>query len=328
MKYLVTGGAGYIGSHTALALLAAGAEVVILDNLTTGHRELAPQGVSFYQGDVGDAALLTEIFATHAIDGVLHFAAKSLVGESMRDPGGYFLANTGQTAVLLQAMAKSGVRRFVLSSTAAVYGEPEQVPIPEDHPVRPTNPYGLSKQLIEAMLPWFERVHGIRWMALRYFNVAGADPDGRSGECHEPETHLIPNVLQVAEGKREFLSLFGDDYPTPDGTCIRDYIHVSDLADAHVLALQALANRRPSGVCNLGNGQGFSVLQVVERARRVTGHPIPLRMEPRRPGDPAVLVASNARATAELGWRPRHGDLSAIIETAWRWQSRRGDKGL
>ncbi|MZP30730.1 UDP-glucose 4-epimerase GalE [Heliobacterium undosum] len=323
MKYLVTGGAGYIGSHTALALLAAGAEVVILDNLTTGHRALAPKGVPFYQGDVGDAGLLQEIFHTHSIDGVLHFAAKSLVGESMQDPGRYFLANTGQTTALLQAMAEAGVKRFVLSSTAAVYGEPDQVPIPEDHPVRPTNPYGLSKQLIEAMLPWFARVHGLKWMALRYFNVAGADPEGRSGEQHDPETHLIPNVLKVAQGEREFLSLFGDDYATPDGTCIRDYIHVSDLADAHVLALQALAAGRPSGVCNLGNGQGFSVLQVVETARRVTSHPIPLRIEPRRPGDPAVLVASNARAMAELGWRPRYADLSVIIETAWRWQSRK-----
>ncbi|ABZ83520.1 udp-glucose 4-epimerase [Heliomicrobium modesticaldum Ice1] len=323
MKYLVTGGAGYIGSHTALALLAAGAEVVILDNLTTGHLSLVPRGVPFYRGDVGDAGLLQEIFHQHRIDGVLHFAAKSLVGESMVAPGHYFLANTGQTTALLQAMAEAGVRRFVFSSTAAVYGEPDQVPIPEDHPVRPTNPYGLSKHLIEAMLPWFARVHGLKWIALRYFNVAGADPEGRSGEQHDPETHLIPNVLQVAQGKREYLSLFGDDYATPDGTCIRDYIHVSDLADAHVLALQALAAGHPSGFYNLGNGLGFSVLQVVERARQVTGHPIPLRIEPRRPGDPAVLVASNARAMAELGWRPRYADLSVIIETAWRWQSRK-----
>ncbi|MCW2278095.1 UDP-glucose 4-epimerase [Heliophilum fasciatum] len=315
--FLVTGGAGYIGSHTVLALQASGHAVVVLDNLSTGHRDLVPEGALFYQGDIADADLVGAIFRRHPVEGVLHFAARSLVGESMGDPGAYFLANTAGTASLLQTMARHGVKRFVLSSTAAVYGEPETVPIDEGHRQQSTNPYGLSKWMIEQMLPWFERVHGLRWAALRYFNAAGADPAGRSGERHDPETHLIPNVLKVALGERSAVTVFGDDYPTPDGTCLRDYVHVADLADAHVLAMQHLDRGGPSGVFNLGNGRGFSVLEVIAAARKVTGQPIPVMMEGRRAGDPAVLVASNERARHVLGWQPRYGDLETIVATAW-----------
>ncbi|QGG46641.1 UDP-glucose 4-epimerase GalE [Heliorestis convoluta] len=328
MTTLITGGAGYIGSHTALALRDAGQDVVILDDISTGFHQLLPSGVPFIEGDIGDSTLLQEVFQSYGINSVMHFAARSLVGESMQEPGTYFLANTAKTATLLQTMAQVGVKYFILSSTAAVYGEPRALPIDENHPLQPTNPYGLSKKLIEDMLPWFEKAQGLQWISLRYFNAAGADSQGRSGEMHDPETHLIPNILKVALGEKEALQIFGNDYPTPDGTCIRDYVHVTDLAKAHMQALEYLRASEKSGfsrndICsgpmNLGSSSGYSVLEVIETARRVTQHPIPLQWSPRRPGDPAVLVASNEKAKEVLQWQPEHNNLETIIETAWRF---------
>jgi UDP-glucose 4-epimerase len=326
VKVLVTGGAGYIGGTVAGMLAQSGHKPVIFDNLSHGRKEMLPPGVDFIQGDIADCAALESVFASaygsnRPFDAVLHFAAFIEAGESMAYPERFFRNNTAGTLSLLEAMHTSGPRRIVFSSTAAVYGEPESVPIREDARLRPSNPYGESKLLVEQMLAWFHRIHGFRYASLRYFNVAGAPegPDGVTrGEAHVPETHLIPQILEVAAGRRAVMRIFGNDYNTPDGTCIRDYIHVSDLADAHLLALNALETRGPL-ICNLGNGKGFSVQEVVESARRVTGHPIPVEVNPRRPGDPAVLVASSQRATDELGWRPRYSQLDDILRTAWAW---------
>ncbi|HZP03520.1 MAG TPA: UDP-glucose 4-epimerase GalE [Terracidiphilus sp.] len=338
MKILITGGAGYIGGTVAGLLAERGHEPVIFDNLSHGRRELLPPGIPFIHGELGDGAALRQIFTVAAdqkrpFDGVLHFAALIEAGESMVRPELFFRNNTASTLTLLEAMLECGPRRLVFSSTAAVYGEPESIPIQEDARLLPTNAYGESKLLVERMFAWFNRIHGLRYASLRYFNVAGAPegPDGITrGEAHEPETHLIPLVLDVALGLRSSIRIYGEDYPTPDGTCVRDYIHVSDLADAHLLALEALgAGEEAAGegqgplIFNLGNGHGFSVREVIESVRRITGHPIPAEIHPRRPGDPAVLVASSAKAARELGWKPRYTSLDEIIRTAWVWHRKR-----
>jgi UDP-glucose 4-epimerase len=335
MKILVTGGAGYIGGTVAGLLAERSHQAVVIDNLSHGRRDLLPAGVEFVEGDLADRALLENLFIAaksqgEPFDGVLHFAALIEAGESMVHPEIYFRNNTACTLTLLEAMLAHGPRRLVFSSTAAVYGEPETVPIQEDARLRPTNAYGESKLLVEQMLRWMQQIHGLRSASLRYFNVAGApeDSDGSvpRGEAHEPESHLIPLVLDVALGRRASIKIFGEDYPTPDGTCIRDYIHVSDLADAHLLALDALESEAAAQqrlVFNLGNGQGFSVREVIESARRVTGHPIPAEVLPRRPGDPAVLVASSEKAIRELGWKPKHTQLDDILRTAWVWHQKR-----
>ncbi|RCV49660.1 UDP-glucose 4-epimerase GalE [Marinitenerispora sediminis] len=315
MRVLVTGGAGYVGSVVAAQLVAAGHEVVVLDNLSTGHRDAVPPECVFVRGDIRDRA--AEVLSD-GVEAVLHFAAKSIVPESVARPEMYWSGNVGASLALLEAMRATGVRRIVFSSTAAVYGEPERVPIPEDAPVRPTNPYGATKAAIDAALTEHARMHGIGAVSLRYFNVAGAQ-DGR-GERHTTETHLIPIVLQVALGRREAVSVFGTDYGTPDGTCVRDYIHVADLAEAHLLALDHCTPGRHR-VYNLGNGTGFSVREVVEVCREVTGHPIPVVEDGRRPGDPAALVASGRRARDELGWLPRRPGLAAIVADAWKFHS-------
>ena len=330
MKILVTGGAGYIGGTVAGLLTARGHQAVVYDNLSHGRRELVPPGVDFVAGELSDRSAIENLFIAaknegRPFDGVLHFAALIEAGESMVKPEIYFRNNTASTLALLEAMLAHGPRRLVFSSTAAVYGEPESVPIQEDARLQPTNAYGESKLLVEHMLTWFNRIHGLHYASLRYFNVAGAPegPDGITrGEAHEPESHLIPLVLDVALGRRPSIRIYGEDYPTPDGTCIRDYIHVSDLADAHLLALEALETRDRL-IFNLGNGQGFSVRQVIESARRVTGHPIPAEVHPRRPGDPAVLIASSDKAIRELGWKPRYTQLDDIIRTAWVWHQKR-----
>ena len=339
VKILVTGGAGYIGGTVAGLLTEKGHQAVVFDNLSHGRRDLLPPGVEFVQGEVADRAALENLFIAAndqgaPFDGVLHFAALIEAGESMVHPEIFFRNNTAATLSLLEAMIAHGPRRLVFSSTAAVYGEPETVPILEDAKLTPTNPYGESKLLVEHMLAWLNRIHGLRYAALRYFNVAGApeSPTGviTRGEAHDPESHLIPLVLDVALGRRDSIKIFGDDYPTPDGTCIRDYIHVSDLADAHLLALAALENAPlsaasefPPLIYNLGNGKGFSVREVIESARRVTGHPIPVQICPRRPGDPAVLVAGSDKAIRELAWKPRYTQLDDIVRTAWVWHQKR-----
>lgn len=320
MKVLVTGGAGYIGGTVALKLMESGHEVIVYDNLCHSQRSQLPVGAAFIEGDVADRDKLVNLFRSEKIDGVLHFAALIEAGESMQKPEIYFRNNTASTLSLLEAMLATGVKRLVFSSTAAVYGEPETVPILETAKLNPTNPYGESKLLVEQMLNWFHRVHGFRYAVLRYFNVAGA-LKGR-GEAHEPESHLIPLILDVALGRRQSIKIFGEDYPTHDGTCIRDYIHVEDLAAAHLLAFAAL-EKRDHILCNLGNGQGFTVREVVESVRRVTGHPIPVVEEPRRAGDPAVLVASSERAKAELGWKPKYPGLDEIVLSAWEWHQKR-----
>ncbi|MBD3922569.1 UDP-glucose 4-epimerase GalE [Paenibacillus sp. PR3] len=320
MAVLVTGGAGYIGSHTVAALLERGEEIVIVDNLQQGHRE-AVLGGKLYEGDLRDEAFLDQVFKENSIDAVIHFAANSLVGESMTNPGKYYHNNVYGTLCLLEAMNKNGVKRIVFSSTAATYGEPERVPIDEHDRTVPTNAYGETKLAMEKMMKWFDTAHGIHYVSLRYFNAAGAHASGKIGEDHSPETHLIPIVLQAALGQRPHISVFGDDYPTEDGTCIRDYIHVSDLADAHVLAVDRLRRGEDSAVYNLGNGQGFSVKQVIDIARNVTEREIPVVMEARRAGDPAVLIASSDRARKELGWQPKRDKLDDIIRSAWQWHS-------
>jgi UDP-glucose 4-epimerase len=326
MNILITGGAGYIGGTVSTILVQAGHKVTVVDNLCHSQRSQVPAGVSFVEADVADRPRMEALLRALKPDGVLHFAALIEAGESMQKPEIYFRNNTCSTLALLEAMHATGTGNLVFSSTAAVYGEPKSTPIPETADLAPTNAYGESKLMVEQMLTWFQRVHGLRYASLRYFNVAGALP--ARGEAHEPETHIIPLVLDVAFGRREKIFIFGDDYPTPDGTCIRDYIHVLDLADAHILALNALsatdANAEPTRmIYNLGNGNGFSVKQVIESARRVTGHAIPIEIKPRRPGDPARLVASSEQAKATLGWQPRHPELDDIMASAWAWHQLR-----
>lgn len=323
MNILVTGGAGYIGGTVALRLLSAGHNVFIYDNFCHGHRDLVPAGTRLIEGDVADRDKLERLFREEKIDGVMHFAALIEAGESMKYPEKFFRNNTASTLSLLEAILATGVNRLVFSSTAAVYGEPERTPIEETATLAPTNPYGESKLLAEHMMTWINRIHGLRYASLRYFNVAGA-VEGR-GEAHEPESHLIPLILDVALGRRPNIKIFGKDYPTPDGTCIRDYVHVGDLADAHILAFEALGTRSRL-IYNLGNGKGFSVREVVESARRVTGQPIPIVEEPRRPGDPAVLVASSQKIIEELGWKPRYSALDDIVRSAWVWHQQRYGK--
>ncbi|ULL13231.1 UDP-glucose 4-epimerase GalE [Paenibacillus sp. H1-7] len=318
MAIMVTGGAGYIGSHTVAELLARNEEVVVVDNLQQGHRQ-AVLGGKLYVGDLRDADFLDTVFKENEIEAVIHFAANSLVGESMQNPGKYYHNNVYGTLCLLEKMNEYGVKKIVFSSTAATYGEPENVPIMESDRTLPTNAYGETKLAMEKMMRWFDTAHGIKYVSLRYFNAAGAHESGRIGEDHSPETHLIPIILQVALGQRPHISIFGDDYATPDGTCIRDYIHVTDLSDAHILAVEKLRGGGDSSVYNLGNGKGFSVKEVVEIARKVTGHEIPAVIEARRAGDPAVLIASSERTKAELGWKPQRDSLEQIIETAWAW---------
>lgn len=318
MAVLITGGAGYIGSHAVAALLEKGEQVVIVDNMYQGHRD-AILGGKLYEGDLRDTDFLAKVFQENEIDGVIHFAANSLVGESMKDPGKYYHNNVYGTLCLLEQMQKAGVSRIVFSSTAATYGEPERVPIDEYDRTLPTNAYGETKLAMEKMIRWFDVAHDIKFVSLRYFNAAGAHESGQIGEDHSPESHLVPLVLQVALGQREYISVFGEDYPTEDGTCIRDYIHVSDLADAHILALERLRKGGDSAIYNLGSGNGYSVKQVIEVSRQVTGHAIPAKFEPRREGDPAVLVASSERARKELGWTPRRDKLEDIVTSSWNW---------
>ena len=325
MSILVTGGAGYIGSHTALELIKAGYDVVICDSLVTGYRGAVPDGARFYQGDIRDFAFLDKLFKSESIDCIVHFAAFSLVGESVKNPLKYYENNLYGTKVLLDAMVSNGVKRIVFSSTAATYGEPENIPILETDRTCPTNPYGETKLAMEKMFRWCAEAHGMSFVSLRYFNACGADESGNIGEAHNPESHLIPLVLQVPNGKREFISIFGTDYDTPDGTCIRDYIHVTDLAAAHILAVRYLLDGGKSDIFNLGNGVGYSVREVIEVARRVTGHPIPAVETPRRAGDPARLVASSEKAKSILGWRPAHDSLDEIIESAWNWHKSHPD---
>ncbi|WNR44390.1 UDP-glucose 4-epimerase GalE [Paenibacillus roseipurpureus] len=318
MAILVTGGAGYIGSHTVAELLAKGEQVVIVDNLQQGHKD-ALLGGKLYVGDLRDGEFMDKVFSENNIDAIIHFAANSLVGESMTNPAKYYHNNVYGTLCLLEKMNQYGVKRIVFSSTAATYGEPENIPILETDRTLPTNTYGETKLAMEKMMKWFDTAHGIKYVSLRYFNAAGAHAGGQIGEDHSPETHLIPIILQVALGQRAHISVFGEDYATEDGTCVRDYIHVSDLASAHVLAVEKLRGGADSNIYNLGNGTGFSVKQVIDIARKVTGHAIPAVVEPRRAGDPATLIASSERARAELGWKPAHDSLEAIIESAWNW---------
>ena len=320
MKILVTGGAGYIGGTVTQLLLDRGHTVVVYDNLCHSRSSMAPAGATLIEGDVADNKKLDQLFADGSFAGVMHFAALIEAGESMQKPELYFRNNTMATLTLLEAMVKSNLKRLVFSSTAAVYGEPVSTPIMEDAALLPTNAYGESKLLVEQMLSWMQRIHGLHYASLRYFNVAGAIP-GR-GEAHEPESHIIPLILDVALGRRRSIKIFGQDYPTPDGTCIRDYLHVQDLAEAHLLAFQAL-EQRDRMIYNLGNGHGFTVRQVVESARRITGHPIPVEEVPRRPGDPAVLIAGSAKIEHELGWKPKYTQLDDIMSSAWEWHQRR-----
>lgn len=325
MKILVTGGAGYIGGTVAQMLLDRGNAVFVYDSLVHADVSAVPSGVEFVHGEVDDLPRLESLLRKNSFSAVMHFAALIEAGESMRKPELYFQNNTAATLKLLQAMLNENLRTLVFSSTAAVYGEPDAVPLRETAALRPANAYGASKLLVEEMLSWLHRIHGLRYASLRYFNVAGAIA-GR-GEAHEPESHLIPLVLDVALGRRSSIKIFGGDYPTPDGTCVRDYIHVCDLGEAHLLALDALATRDRL-IYNLGNGKGFSVREVIESARRITGHPIPIEEAPRRPGDPAVLIASSDKIAAELGWAPKYTHLDEIVKSAWEWhQIRYRDRG-
>ena len=319
MSILVLGGAGYIGSHTALELVRAGKDVVVADSLVTGFRSAVSEVARFYHGDIRDFDFLDDLFHHEKIDSVIHFAAYSLVGESVTNPLKYYDNNLYGTKVLLEAMLKNDVKKIVFSSTAATYGEPENIPILESDRTCPTNPYGETKLAMEKMFKWTAAAHGLRYVSLRYFNACGADESGKIGEAHNPESHLIPLILQVPNGQREFISIFGDDYDTKDGTCIRDYIHVTDLAQAHILAVQYLENGGESDVFNLGNGVGYSVKEVIETARKVTGHAIPAVETERRAGDPARLVASSEKAKKFLGWKPVHDSLDEIIASAWNW---------
>ena len=319
MAILVLGGAGYIGSHTVYELIDAGRDVVVADNLQTGFRAAVHPKARFYQLDIRDKGALDTLFQAEKIEGVIHFAASSQVGESMSDPLKYYDNNLHGTMVLLKSMVEHGVDKIVFSSTAATYGEPERVPILETDRTQPTNCYGETKLSMEHMMSWVSLAHGLNYVALRYFNACGAHPSGAIGEAHDPETHLIPIILQVPNGQREAVGVFGDDYPTADGTCIRDYIHVTDLAQAHILALDYLLKGGDNNVFNLGNGVGFTVKEVIDTARAVTGHPIPAEVSPRRAGDPAQLIASSQKAIDVLGWKPQYDDLATIISTAWNW---------
>lgn len=322
MKVLVTGGAGYIGSHTCKALAAQGCEVTVYDNLCTGFRHLVRWG-DFIHGDIRDTQALRAALRTTRPDGVIHFASSIAVGESVQNPGMYYDNNVTGSLSLMQALRDEDVRHVVVSGTAAVYGLPARVPIAEDCPPAPINPYGRTKLVMEWMLDDMRTAHGLNWMSLRYFNAAGADAEGETGECHDPETHLIPNVLRAVLGRIPALRLFGEDYDTPDGTCVRDYIHVSDLASAHVLALRHLREGGESGAMNLGTGQGISVRGILEAARKVTGKPVPHKVEGRRPGDPALLVADAGRARRVLGWEPRFADVESIVQSAWEWERKK-----
>ena len=319
MAILVLGGAGYIGSHTVYELIDAGRDVVIADNLETGHIEAVHPKAKFYQGDIRNREFVDCVFESEHIDGVIHFAANSLVGESMTNPLKYYDNNLCGTKVLLESMVAHGIDKIVFSSTVATYGEPERVPILETDKTEPTNCYGETKLSMEKMFKWVGKAHGLRFVSLRYFNACGAHVSGKIGEAHNPESHLIPLILQVPNGQRDFISIFGDDYDTKDGTCIRDYIHVTDLAQAHILAMDYLMNGGESNIFNLGNGVGFTVKEVIDTARKVTGHPIPAKTTPRRAGDPAQLIASSEKARSVLGWHPEHADLEEIIATAWNW---------
>jgi UDP-glucose 4-epimerase len=316
MKILVTGGAGYIGSVVAEQLLASGHRVVVYDDLSKGHREAIPAKAEFIEARLEDERSLASELSS-GIDAVMHFAGLLEAGESMKRPEAFFRSNSANSLSLLEAMLAHRVKAIVFSSTAAVYGDPEEIPVTENNPLRPTNAYGESKLIVEQMLGWFNRVHGLRYCCLRYFNAAGATPE--RGEAHDPESHLLPLLLQVAQGKRESIKIFGSDYPTPDGTCVRDYVHVSDLASAHLLGLDALKNNDRL-IYNVGTGNGASVREVVDAARKVTGCPIPVITQPRRAGDPAILVASSQKLSHELGWRPRFSGIQQIIETVWNWQ--------
>lgn len=319
MSILVLGGAGYIGSHTVYALMERGEKVVVVDNLETGFVEAVHPQATFYEGDIRNKEFLDSVFEKEEIEGVIHFAANSQVGESMVNPLKYYNNNLYGTQVLLQSMVEHNIDKIVFSSTAATYGEPEFIPILEGNRTEPTNCYGETKLSMEKMFHWTSKAHNLRYVSLRYFNACGAHPNGKIGEAHNPETHLIPLILQVPNGKREFISVYGNDYDTQDGTCIRDYIHVCDLAQAHILAMDYLRKGQSSDIFNLGNGVGFSVKEVIDVARKVTGHAIPAKMEARRAGDPSVLIAANEKAKQVLGWEPKMEDLETIISTAWEW---------
>ncbi len=321
---LVVGGAGYIGSHMAKCLSANGYVPIVLDNLVRGNRRAAKYG-PFFEGSMNDAGLLHKIFSDYAVAAVMHFAAFCYVGESMKHPARYYENNVANTLALLEAMVERDIANFIFSSSCSVYGEPVETPITEDHPKKPINPYGRTKLIVEQILDDFGPAYGLESVCLRYFNAAGADPHGELGEDHNPETHLIPLVLETALGQRPYIDIFGDDYPTPDGTCIRDYIHIEDLAHAHLLALERLLTGLPGGQYNLGNAKGYSVKQVIEIARHITGKEIPVRVVERRPGDPAVLISSSEKAMKDLGWKPQFPDLETIMETAWTWHKNHPD---
>ena len=319
MSILVVGGAGYIGSHMVKQLARAGTEVITLDNLSCGHRDAVKYG-EFVQGNLGDPAVLDHVFSNYSIDAVIHFAAYIEVGESVRNPAKYYKNNVVNTLILLDAMVQHDIRNFIFSSTAAIFGEPEYTPIDEKHSKNPINPYGRSKLMVENILQDYDAAYGLKSTCLRYFNAAGADPEGELGERHDPETHLVPLILQAASGRREDIKVFGTDYPTDDGTCVRDYIHINDLCQAHSLALQRMQQTGSSACYNLGNGKGFSVQQVIDATRNITGSAFKVTTTERRAGDPAVLVADSALAKKELDWQPEHTDLESIIETAWKWE--------
>lgn len=326
MKILVAGGAGYIGSHTVYELIDNGADVVIIDSLETGHIEAVHPKARFYQGDIRDRAFLDDVLTKEKnIDGVIHFAANSLVGESMTNPLKYYDNNVYGTKVLLEKLIEYGINHVVFSSTAATYGEPKSIPIVETDPTQPTNAYGETKLAMEKMFKWCDVAHGLKYVALRYFNACGAHISGKIGEAHNPESHLIPLILQVPNGKRESIKVFGTDYPTKDGTCVRDYIHVTDLAAAHILAVKYLIDGNESNTFNLGNGVGFTVNEVIEKAKQVTKLPIKVEQDARRAGDPAVLIASSEKAKEVLGWKPKYDSLEMIIETAWNWHKNHPD---
>lgn len=319
MAILICGGAGYIGSHTVAELVTRGEEVIVVDNLQKGHANAVWEGAKLYVGDLRSSVFMDKVFTENKIDAVIHFAADSLVGESVTEPLKYYENNVTSAICLLKSMNKFGVKKIVFSSTAATYGEPESVPIVETDKTVPTNPYGETKLAVEKMLKWSEAAYGIKHVVLRYFNVAGAHESGKIGEDHSPETHLIPIILQVALGKREKIAIYGDDYDTKDGTCVRDYIHVMDLVNAHILAVDKLRKTETSGTYNLGNGTGFTVKEVIDASRIITGHPIPAQLSERRAGDPAILIASSEKAMKELGWTPKYNRLEQIIESAWLW---------